>query len=132
MGARPPDLHAPNGIRDALRGISRTLYESLRVRFALFAMELAEELQQRKQRWIIAALAAAFLHVAILLLTVLVAALFWDTHRIAALGAMAGFYFACGVAALIRYRVLIAAKATPFAATRGELEQDFAGLRWPE
>ena len=116
----------------ALRALGGTLNEVVRVRGALFAVELAEEVERRKHQMMLAAIGAAFLHMALVLISVLVAAVFWDTHRIAALAAMAILYMAFGYAALERLRAHSAASPAPFEASLGELNQDLSGLRDPQ
>ena len=131
MSAGPTASPAPRGLLDALRAIGGTLNDIVRVRGALFGVELREEVERRKHMLVLAALGVAFLHMALLLLTLLVVAAFWDTHRVGAIGAMAALYLACGAGALVRLRVNAEASPAPFAATLGELDQDLAGLRPP-
>ena len=119
---------AAGGLKDALRAMGKTLNGMARVRGALFAVELREEVEKRKHMLFLAALGAALLHTAFLLLTAFVALLFWDTHRIAAVGAMAALYLACGIAAFVRLRANAAASADPFAGTLRELRRDLAAL----
>ena len=64
-----PSPPAAGGLLDSLRAIGATLNEIVRVRGALFGVELGEEIERRKRALILAALAAAFLHMALLLLT---------------------------------------------------------------
>jgi uncharacterized membrane protein YqjE len=78
-----------------------------------------------------ASVAAVLLHMALVVLTVLVAAAFWETHRLTAVGAIAALYLACGIAALAAFLRQAAAAPAPFAATRGELERDLAQMRAP-
>ena len=94
-------------------------------------MELREEFERRKGMLVLAVLAVTFLHMAMLLLTLLVAVVFWDTHRVGAVGIMAALYLAFGATALIRLRIAVAASPAPFAATLGELDRDLADLRSP-
>jgi uncharacterized membrane protein YqjE len=129
MSARPAGSPDSGGLLDALRAIGRTLLEMAGVRGALFAVELREEIQRRKSMLVLAVLAIAFLHMAFLLVTLLVAVMFWDTHRLGAIGAMATLYLACGAIAFIRLRLAATASPAPFAATRRELTEDLAQLR---
>jgi uncharacterized membrane protein YqjE len=131
MGARPslaPAEPAARGLLDALRAIGSTLNEMVRVRGSLFAVELREEVQRRKEMLALAVVGVVCLHLALVLLTLLVAVVFWDTYRIAAIGAMTGIYLACGAIAFAKLRSRIAASPDPFAATLGELERDLADL----
>ena len=131
MSARPLAPPASGGLLDALRAIGATLNEIVRVRGALFSVELREEIERRKHMLALAVLGVAFLHMALLLLTFLVAVVFWDTHRVAAIGAMTALYLACGGAAFIRLRVNVAASPAPFAGTLGELDRDLTELSPP-
>ena len=114
---------------DALRAIGGTLADIARVRVALASVELAEEIERRKRELLLGALGLLFLYTALLLATSFVAALFWDTHRLAALAALALVHLACGAVAL----GLVASRARsaprPFAATRDELACDLAAWR---
>src|SRR5438552_6795430 len=128
MSALPVGAPASRGLLDALRSIGATLNEMLRVRGALFAVELGEELRRRKHMLLLAALGAAFLHMALVLLTLFVAVVFWDTHRVAVIGALALIYRGCGATALMMLRASMASSARPFDANLGELERDLAEL----
>jgi uncharacterized membrane protein YqjE len=132
MSDRPsPAPGAPGGLTSALRNVAGTLNEILRIRGALFAVELGEEVERRKRLLILAALAFAFFHTALLLFTLFIAVVFWDTHRIAATGAMAALYLGFGAAAIMRFRLESAASPPAFAASLGELDRDLSGLRAP-
>ena len=129
MSERPSGTPAPGGLLGALRAIGATLNELVRVRGALFALELREEMARRKDLMVLAVIGAIFLHMALVLLTFLVVAVFWDTHRIAAIGAMAMLYLACGAIVFGKLRAKADATPVPFAATLHELDQDLADLR---
>ena len=132
MGARPQEPQAPGDLAQRLTRVGLALGESLRLRAALFGLELREELQHRKRWWITLTVALVWLHLALVLATVLVAAAFWDSYRLVALGALTGLYLAGGLAALWRCRRLAAARPPLLAATLTELKQDLAGLGWPQ
>ncbi len=120
---------APRGLPDALRAIGATLGRMAGVRGALFALDLREELQRRAHMLGLAAAVLAFAQLALLLFALLVVAAFWDTHRLAALAAMATHYHACGCGALVLLRARLAASPPPFASTVAELGADLASLR---
>jgi uncharacterized membrane protein YqjE len=121
----------PGGLVDALRSVAATLAAIVRVRGALFGVELGEEIERRKRLVLLAALGVVFLHTALLLATIFVAVVFWDTYRIAAVATMTAVYLGCGAAALMRFRMEAEASPPPFAATRAELDRDLADLRPP-
>jgi uncharacterized membrane protein YqjE len=122
-GAGPAGTHR---LGPALRAFATTLAESFRLRGALFALEAREELKLRQRVLALAVLAAVLFHLALLLATALTAAIFWDTHRHLALGAMAALYLAAGAAVLAKMRGLVNRAPLPFSATLGELERDLA------
>jgi uncharacterized membrane protein YqjE len=125
----PPDSPASGGLLGALRAMGATLGEAARIRSTLLGVEFREEVERRKHMLLLAALAAAFLQMALLLLAILVAVAFWDTHRVEAIGIMTALYLAFGAAALVRLRTAVARSPAPFAATLGELDKDLAVLR---
>jgi len=128
MGARPPAPTAAGGLLDALRAIGATLADMACLRGALASVELREEIERRKELLVLAIGGAVFLHTAFLLLTVAVAALFWDTHRMAALGTMIALYLLIGAGLFLKLRLDAAAAPGPFAATLHELGEDIRAL----
>lgn len=131
MGDHAAGAPAPGGLLAALRAIGATLGETARVRGALLGVEFREEMERRKRMLVLVALAATFLHMALALLTLLVAVAFWETHRLAALGGLAALYACLGAAAILRLRSQAASSPAAFAATLGELDRDLAALGKP-
>ena len=129
MGLESPGRAAAGGFGPALRALAGTLHDAVLVRGALLRVELREEFERRKHMLLLAALAFALLHMAFLLLSVLVVAAYWDTHRIGAIGGLLAFHLAFGLAVLARLRARVAASPAPLAATLGELGRDLAQLR---
>jgi len=127
MALQPP-AHA-QGLMAAVRAFGATLNEAVQVRGALFCLELREEARRGRNMLALAVIGAAFLHIALLLAAVLVAAAFWDTHRLASVALVALLYTACGAAALSRLRVEALARPAPFESSRAELARDLADLR---
>ena len=119
------------GLLDAVRGASATLVEIAGVRAALFGVELREELDRRKRSLALAACASVLLHTVLLLITFLVAAIFWDTYRVAAIGVMAGAYLSAAGLILLVLRVESSTRSPAFAASLAELQHDLRDLRAP-
>jgi len=117
------------GFVDALRSAGATLLEIASIRAALFGVELREEIERRKRSFALAACASVLLHLVLMLLTFLVAAIFWDTHRVAAIAVLAGTYLAAAAVILLVLRVESSAKAPAFEATLAELSHDLRDLR---
>jgi len=120
---------ASGGLGDALRAIGGTLADIACVRAALASVELSEEIERRKHQLMLGALGMLFLYTAFLVATFFVAALFWDTHRMAALGTMIALYLLIGAGLFLKLRLDAAAAPGPFAATLHELGEDIRALR---
>jgi uncharacterized membrane protein YqjE len=131
MNARDTAAPAAGGLLASLRAIGATLGELAGTRGSLFAIELREEIERRERMLALAALCVACFHAAFLLLAAFVVLVFWETHRIAAVGAMAALCLAGGVAALLALRRRIAHSPAPFAATLGEFQRDLEQWRAP-
>ena len=129
IGAESPGRTASGGFGPALRTLAGALHDAVLVRGALLRVELREEIERRKQMLLLAALAFALFHMAFLLLSVLVVVVYWDTHRIGAIGALLAFHLAFGLAVFARLRAAVAASPAPLAATLRELGRDLAQLR---
>lgn len=108
----------------ALRSLGATLTGLVATRVELAVVELREEGERRKAMLVLASTAGAFLFVALLLATLFVLAVYWDTHRLAAIGGMTLLYLALGLGAIVRMRFLAANAPPPFEATLRELAAD--------
>lgn len=115
---------AGNGIVQSLRNLAATLVALLRTRFELLVTELEEERLRLLQLLFWAAGALFFLGLGILLLTVLVVAVFWDSHRITAIVVLAGIFLAVGAGMAVGVRNRMHARPGIFSASLEELERD--------
>ena len=124
-GTSPPSRR---GLKSAAASLAAALLGLGRTRLELVAVEF-EEARARTSRNIalvmVAALCFAF---ALLAASLLVVAVFWDTHRIAALCGVTILYALLGLLALWRLSARRKTDAPPFAATLAELERDRAWL----
>ena len=116
-------------MKSALRGVGGTLADIACVRVALAGVELAEEIERRKQQLVLGAAGVLFTYTALILATFLLAAIFWDTHRLAALAMLTLVHLACGAGALLTLRRHMRASPAPFASTRSEIALDLAAWR---
>jgi uncharacterized membrane protein YqjE len=127
------DRSDPTVADSTLAGMAARLFaalaEGLQLRVELFGLELAEE-RQRLVDLVVSALATA---VAVLLLafslSVLLLALFWDTHRIVVAAGLCLVYAAAAVGFGLRHRRMGRRLAPPFAATAAVLARDQETLR---
>lgn len=114
---------APEGLREGLGALGATLAQTLRVRGALFTLELREEAGRARRMLWLAAVAAAFLVAGLGALAILVAAAFWDTWRLPAIGLVVLAYGGAAFAAFSRLGAEARA-ASPFEASIAELRTD--------
>lgn len=109
--------------------IGTTLAAMARTRLELAAVEVREETQSLLG-YLAWTLLAVFLGAGALLLAALfVIALFWEEHRLLAIGTMAGLFALAAVLILARVRAGFAARAPMLAATRAELGKDIAFIQ---
>ena len=109
--------------------IATTLVAMARTRLELAAVEAQEE-AQRVLGYAAWTLLAAFLGAgALMLVALFVIVLFWDTHRLLAIGAMAGVFALAAGAILLQVRARFAAGPRMMAATLAELDKDLAFIK---
>ncbi len=115
---------AGKGLLESLSQLAATLVAIVHTRLDLLSSDLEED----REHWLallVLALAALFLlGVGVVLATILLVMVFWDSYRLLALGGLAVFFLSAGLAA---WRVALhRARAKPrlFAATLSELSKD--------
>jgi uncharacterized membrane protein YqjE len=109
--------------------IGSTLVGMARTRLELAAVEAREEAQSLLG-YVAWTLLAAFLGAgAFLLVALFVIVLFWDEHRLLAIGAMAGVFALAAVLILAKVRAGFAARGPMLGATRAELGKDIAFIK---
>ena len=112
-------------IRGALGGAAGDLVSILRTRLEIFALELAEEKSRIACLAGMALAAALCLFLALLVFSMFIAALFWDTaYRLLAIGLTAGVYAVAGVVLAWLLARRLRADDAPFAVTVEELGRD--------
>ena len=132
MSDTPPGTHdaqTGGGLAASLRRLSATLIEILQTRLELVATEYEEGRAWLRTLLVYGVAAVFFVGLGAILLTLFVVLLFWDSHRLIAIGGVAVFYLllAAGSWALLRAK---ARKRPRFlSATIAELAKDRAVLR---
>jgi uncharacterized membrane protein YqjE len=119
----PPPV-SRTGPVDSLRALGATVMELVAARAELAMVELREQGESRKEIVVLAAVTGVFLALAMLLVTLFVLAIFWDTHRFAAIAGMALLYLGIAALAYARMRARIALAPAPFEATLREFAAD--------
>jgi uncharacterized membrane protein YqjE len=116
------------GLRGAAARLAGALLGLGRTRLELAAVEFDEARARAVERLVLVLAAGLCFALAVLAGSMLVVVLFWDTHRVAALCAMALVYAALGAALLWRLAAKRRSEPPSFAATLAELERDRAWL----
>jgi len=112
------------GLRAATAQLAETLLGLGRTRLELAAVEFEEARARAAERLVLSLVAGLCFALAVLAASLLVVALFWDTHRIAALCALTIVYALLGLVALWRIALQRKTEKPAFAATLAELERD--------
>lgn len=112
------------GLLGSVKGLAATLIAAAHVRLQLFANDLASEGLRVRRIAVLLVLALVFFSLSIVLLTLLMVVVFWDEHRLLAIGGLAAFYLVVSGLLLFAARNCGAAMPRPFAATLGELKKD--------
>jgi uncharacterized membrane protein YqjE len=116
------------GLLDSLRKLAHTLIGLIETRLALFANELEDHGARLARIALLWALAAYCLALAIILGSVLLAVIFWDTHRIPVLAAITAVFGIAGIAAALAGRSIAASRPRALSATLAELARDRQAL----
>jgi uncharacterized membrane protein YqjE len=116
-------------ITAAVRRIGADVLDLARTRLELAAIELQEGAQRLfgYLAWAVAAAVLGLFALGLVILFVLV--LFWDTHRLAAVGGMAVLFIAGTLFAVMKLRAGLAARPPMLPATLAELRKDAAALK---
>lgn len=125
------DTHAPPPPHGPLRRLIGSIFSLMQTRLELIGIELAEE-KDRLLGVLFAALAAMmFATMALITLTVLIAAAFWETYRWQSLAALTVAYLIGAVLCLLKARAGIRQAPLIFEETLAEFEKDGAIFRKP-
>jgi len=112
-----------------MREAGTALLGLIGTRVELLGLELREEALHLQRMLVLGVVAAFLMGGALVLFGIFIAAFFWDTHRLIALGAVVALYGAGGGLALMRLRSAVYDRPPPFDATVRELEADLKALR---
>lgn len=120
---------APPGLFASLRGFAATAIVLLRTRVGLLKVEALEEVG-RVRGMLLWGIAAVLLGVAgAVFLALFLTVLFWDSHRLLALGIFAALFIAAATMAVALALRLARQGSQLFVASLAELRQDEAALR---
>ena len=117
------------GVISAARRLLVALVDILHTRLELLSTELEEEVLHLRRLACYWLLSVLFLSGGFLLLTGFVLLLFWDEHRLMALGICSALYLALGITCAVALRNGWRNKPRLLAATLAELRKDGQRLR---
>src|SRR3982751_4715276 len=117
-GTHPPRLF------DSIRNFAATLLAAARTRLELLANELHAERLRLGRLLVLSAAALFFFALGIVLLTVLVIAICWDSYRFAAIGGFALAYIIVGLSLAFAARGGARSPSRLFEASLRELQKD--------
>lgn len=112
------------GLLESLTALAATLVAIVHTRLDLLSTDLEEEREHLLSLLVLALTALYCLGVGAVLATILLVAVFWDTHRLLVLGSLAGFFLAVGMAAWMFAMYKMRTKPRVFAASLSELFKD--------
>lgn len=116
-------------IFESVGRLGATLVDMVHTRLELAAVEVEEESQRMLGYLLFALLALILFGVAFLLLAFLVIVLFWDTHRVAAVGSMAALFGVAGAVIATKVKSGFDNKPRLLQNTIEELRKDIAYAR---
>lgn len=115
---------ATGGLLESLKALSSSLVGIVHTRLELLSTDIAEEREHLVLLLVMGLVALFCLGVGIVLLAILIAAAFWESHRIMALGGLTGIFLAAGAGAV--WLAMHKARTRPrlFEASLAELSKD--------
>lgn len=114
---------------DPLRSFLAKFTGLLHTRLELICTELEEERERLKESVVLGAAALFFLSLGILLLTLWVVVLFWESYRLYVLGGFAFLYLILGIVLGLSAKLKALRRPRLFSATLSELAKDRDQLR---
>lgn len=118
------DSGSASGLLASLRRLVATFVEILHTRGELLSTEIEEEVVRFRELILYGVASLFFLGFGLLLLTLFIIALFWETAGPSVLGVFAFLYLAVGIIAVLIIRNKLKTRPPLFAATLAELDKD--------
>jgi uncharacterized membrane protein YqjE len=116
------------GVMDSIRTTLSTAAKLVRTRLEILSTELEEQREWMQHLVLLAVAGLFFVSMGLVMLTLFVVALFWESHPVAVMGAFAGVYLGVGIWAMLTFRNKIKVRPKLFQTTTEELAKDEAQL----
>lgn len=120
---------SPPGILDSARRVLVSLIEIGQTRLQLASTEVEEERLRIAELLLYATVSLFFLGVGLVLASMWVVLLYWDTHRELVLAGLSGLFLLVGVGLAVTWRHKARHKPKLLATTVAELQRDRDALR---
>jgi len=117
------------GLLASVRRLGSTFVALLQTRLELLSTEAEEHIVRLARLWLYAAVALFLLALGVVGATMFIVVLFWDTHRLTAVGSLTVFYLVAGIAVAWYARREARAQPRLFASSLAELTKDREQLR---
>jgi uncharacterized membrane protein YqjE len=128
MGESDSPERTAGGLFESLRALIATLVAMAQTRAEQFGTEIEEELHRVVALVLGAVVVVAFAGLALLFSALVVIAVFWDTHRVAAVVAVAASFIILAILSYFTVRERTRRRSRLLSATLGELEHDLRQL----
>lgn len=112
------------GLFESLKALAGSLAGIVHTRLELLSNDIAEERAHFTGLLVLGLVALFCLGVGVVLLTILIAVAFWESHRLAALGGLTGFFLVAGAALVGLARHKARTRPRLFEASLAELSKD--------
>ena len=126
----PMSVHATDGVVHSGRRMLAILVSMVRTRLNLLAVELIQEKSRIWKLLVLTALVLIFASMALLALSLLVVAAFWEENRPLAIGCVSVFYVVATIVTLVVLQQKAKMGPNLFAGTLSELSKDSAALEF--
>ena len=118
------DHHGTEGILTSLQSLASTIVAMAHNRLHLLSNDLEIAREGLISSLILVLVALFCLCFGVLLLSIFVVVLFWDSHRLLVLGSLALLFLAAGGASMLAFRAHLAQRPRLFSRTLEELAHD--------
>lgn len=119
-------------IIESLGRIGTTLLAMVQTRLELAAVEIEEESRRTLGHFVLALISLILFGIALVLVSLAIILIFWDTYRLQAVFALASLFGIAGAVVAYTLHTKFSTKPRLLAATVGELKKDIIYLRTPE
>lgn len=116
------------GLLESLKRLTGTLLAIVQTRLELLSNELEEERLRIRQMFFYGSVAVFFFAMSIMLLTVFVVVLFWDSYRLLVLGVLTAVFLVAGILAWNVLRRVSRERSKLFSFSLAELSDDIDRL----